>query len=153
MREYSATVGATEGNIIAVIITTHTPKNQPNEPSAVQGPLSIPRIWPPVHHQPTPATAISSATSPIRVRTAENAGLSPPAAERPAGAVALIASSGPGELGGREAALAFVLDAEGVDVGPLGLGHREIRADRMEHAVESHRLASLDTERDDVLDL
>ena len=44
MREYSATVGATDGNIIAAIITTHTPRNQPSVPSAVHGPSSMPRI-------------------------------------------------------------------------------------------------------------
>ena len=50
-----------------------------------------------------------------RVRTAENAGVSPPPAGRLAGAAALIASSGPGELGRREAGLALEPDAEGVD--------------------------------------
>src|SRR6476660_6100340 len=53
MREYSATVGATDGNIIAAIITTQTPRNQPNAPREVQGPSSMPCIWPAVHHQPT----------------------------------------------------------------------------------------------------
>ena len=44
MREYKATVGATDGNIIAAIITTQTPRNQLTAPRPVQGPLSIPRI-------------------------------------------------------------------------------------------------------------
>jgi hypothetical protein len=44
MREYSATVGDTDGNIIAAIITIQTPRNQPKEPRPVHGPLSIPRI-------------------------------------------------------------------------------------------------------------
>ena len=44
MREYRATVGATDGNIMAAIITTHTARNQLAVPSPVQGPLSIPRI-------------------------------------------------------------------------------------------------------------
>src|SRR5437879_13647743 len=99
MREYSATVGATEGTIIAAIITTQTPRNQPNEPSPVQGPLSMPRIWSPVHHQPTAATPNSSATSPRRARTADSAGASPPRDGRLAGAATLMASGGPRELG------------------------------------------------------
>ena len=57
MREYSATVGATDGNIIAAIITTHAPRNQPNVPRAVQGPSSIPLIRSPVNHHPIAATA------------------------------------------------------------------------------------------------
>ncbi len=52
MREYSATVGASDGNIIAAIITTHTPRNQPSVPSAVHGPSSMPRIHSLVDHQP-----------------------------------------------------------------------------------------------------
>jgi hypothetical protein len=94
MREYSATVGETEGNIIAAIITTQTPRNQPNEPRPVQGPLSIPRIWSPVHHHPSAARPNSSVTRPSRARTADIAGASPPLAGRPACAGALIASSG-----------------------------------------------------------
>ena len=39
MREYSATVGATDGNIIAAIITTQVARNQPNVPSAGPGPV------------------------------------------------------------------------------------------------------------------
>ena len=74
MREYSATVGATDGNIIAAIITTQTPRNQPNAPREVQGPSSIPCIWPTVHHQPTAARAKSASTSPRRTRTAAKAG-------------------------------------------------------------------------------
>ena len=42
MREYSATVGATDGNIIAAIITTQTPRNQPSVPRPVHGPSSMP---------------------------------------------------------------------------------------------------------------
>ena len=78
MREYSATVGATDGNIIAAIITIQTDRNQPNVPRPVQGPSSIPCIWSAVHHQPAAASANSTTTSPRRVRTAENAGASPP---------------------------------------------------------------------------
>src|SRR5262245_46480812 len=44
VREYSATVGATDGNIMAVIITTQTPRNQPSVPKAVHGPASMPLI-------------------------------------------------------------------------------------------------------------
>src|SRR4051812_17726777 len=78
MREYSATVGATDGNIIAAIITTQTPRNQPSVPRPLHGPSSMPRIWPAVHHQPTPASANRTATSPRRARTAARAGAGPP---------------------------------------------------------------------------
>jgi hypothetical protein len=78
MREYNATVGLTEGNIIAAIITTHTPRNQPAVPRPVQGPLSIPRICSAVHHQPIPARANSRVIRPILTRAAANAGARPP---------------------------------------------------------------------------
>ena len=77
MREYSATVGATDGNIIAAIITTQVARNQPNAPSPVQGPSSMPRIRSRVHHQPIPARAKSPATSAKRARAAEKAGARP----------------------------------------------------------------------------
>src|SRR3954470_2222935 len=115
MREYSATVGATEGSIIATIITTQTPRNQANDPSSVHGPLSIPRIWSPVHHHPAAASRNSSATSPRRVRAADSAGASPPLAARFACGGALNASSRPGELGRGESGLGLVLDPESVD--------------------------------------
>src|ERR1700736_1076207 len=108
MREYSATVGATEGNIMAAIITTQTPRNQLKEPRPVHGPLSIPRICSPDHNQPRAATVKRTATKASRVRTADIAGASPPLAGRLACAEALIASSGPGELGRREAGLSLV---------------------------------------------
>src|SRR4026209_1410131 len=118
MREYSATVGATDGNIIAAILTTQKPRNQPDEPRPVHGPLSIPRIRSPVHHQPRAARVNSRATSPSRVRTADSAGARPPLAARSACGGALNSSSRPGELGRREPGLAFVLDPEGVDTRP-----------------------------------
>src|SRR5205807_662522 len=65
----------------------------------------------------------------------------------------LAGSGSPGELGRRETRLGLVLDAERVDVRSLRLGHCEVRADGMEHALESHRLSGLDAERHDVLDL
>src|ERR687893_1958854 len=114
MREYSATVGATDGNIIAAIITTQPPRNQPSAPRPVHGPSSMPCIWRAVHHQPTPARANSAATSPSRTRTAVNAGARPPAPLGRSCAGALIASGGPGELGGGQPGLALVLDAESV---------------------------------------
>src|SRR4051794_39347817 len=127
MREYSATVGDTDGNIIAAIITTQTLRNQPNEPRPVHGPLSMPRIWSPVHHHPNAAAPNRSATNPSRARVAENAGASPaPDDGRAARAVALIGSGGPRELGCREPGLALVLDPKGVDARPLRLGHREV---------------------------
>src|SRR4029079_15178771 len=106
-REYSATVGATDGNIIATIITSQTPRNQPNPPSPDHGPWSMPRISRAVHHQPTPARANSAATSPRRTRTAANAVARPPAPLGRSCAVALIESGGPGELGGGQPGLAL----------------------------------------------
>src|SRR3954469_13445585 len=52
MREYRATVGATDGNIIAAIITIHTPTNQPSVPRPDHGPSSMPCIRSAVHAQP-----------------------------------------------------------------------------------------------------
>jgi hypothetical protein len=46
IRVHNATVGATDGNIIAVIMTIETPRNQPNVPRPVHGPSSMPRIFP-----------------------------------------------------------------------------------------------------------
>src|SRR3954469_19944552 len=57
MRAYSATVGAADGSIIAAIITTHTPRNQPSAPSAVPGPASMPAIRSAVDHHATAASA------------------------------------------------------------------------------------------------
>src|SRR5262249_58714166 len=62
-------------------------------------------------------------------------------------------SGSPGELGGRETRLPLEGDAEGVDVRPLRLCHRQVRADGMEHAVEADGAAGVDAEGDDVLDL
>ena len=70
IRAYSATVGATDGNIIAAIITTQTPRNQPNVPRLLHGPSSMPRICPTVHHQPAAASAKRTATRPSWVRVA-----------------------------------------------------------------------------------
>ena len=67
---YRAIVGATEGNIIAAIITTQTPRNQPRLPSLVQGPASMPRISWIVHTHPMAAMATSAATKPSRARAA-----------------------------------------------------------------------------------
>ena len=63
IRAYSATVGATDGNIIAAIITTQTLMNHPNVPRAVHGPLSMPCICWIVHHQPRPASATRTTTN------------------------------------------------------------------------------------------
>ncbi len=38
------TIGATDGSIIAAIIVTQIPRNQPSPPRLVPGPASIPRI-------------------------------------------------------------------------------------------------------------
>lgn len=64
MRAYSATVGQTDGSIIAAIITTQTPRNHPSVPSALPGPASMPRIWSTLNHQAAIASANSSTTSP-----------------------------------------------------------------------------------------
>src|SRR4029077_19542017 len=114
MRAYSATVGATDGNIIAPIITSQTPMKNPNEPSAVHGPASIPRICPITHHQPAAASPKSSTTSPRRALAAAKAGAKPPVAA--AGADASTGSGGPGEARVRYAGLALVLDAVGADL-------------------------------------
>src|SRR5437762_1591149 len=115
MRAYRATVGATDGNIIAAIMTTHTARNQPTVPSPVHGPLSIPCIWLNVHHQPMPARAKSRAIRPSRARAAANAGARPAPPETRFGAETVMRSGCPGELGCGEAGLAFVLDTEGAD--------------------------------------
>src|SRR3954464_6100043 len=109
MRDYSATVGATDGNIIAAIITTQNPRNQPSVPRLVHDPWSMPRIWRTVHHQPTAARANSAVTSPSRTRTAAKAGARPSPPVRRSCAGALIGSGGPGELGGGEPGPALVL--------------------------------------------
>src|SRR3954452_13411138 len=153
IREYNATVGATEGNIIAAIITIQTVRNQPRVPRPVQGPSSIPCIWSAVHHQPAAASANNTTMSTRRVRTAENAGASPPRCGTRSIAGPLIASHGPGELRRRETGLALVLDAESVDPRALRLRHREIRTNRMEHAIESDGRTRLRAEGHDVLDL
>ena len=121
-------------------------------PSAVQGPSSMPCIWSAVHHQPTPARAKSTATSPSRARAAAKRGGKACAARR---------RSSPGDhrlrrprrSRPREPGLALVLDAERVDLRALRLRHREIGARRVEHAGEADRLARLDAEGHDVLDL
>src|SRR6266550_358925 len=152
MREYSATVGATDGNIIAAIITTQTPRNQPSVPRPVQGPLSIPRIWPSVHHQPLPARAKSTVTRPSRARAAPKCGARPvPGARSCAGAI--TCSNRPRELGGRETCFALVLDPEGVDSRAGRLRDRQVRRHRMEHPGKANRLSGLDTKGHDVFDL
>src|SRR3954447_12028573 len=109
------------------------PTNQPSVPRPVHGPASMPCISWTVHHQPTPARAKSTATRTSRTRTAAKAGASPAPAENRSPAGALIGDSGgPGELGGREAGLPLVPDAEGVDPRAARLGHGQVRRDRVE---------------------
>src|SRR4051812_42587670 len=150
IRAYRATVGETDGNIIAAIITTQTPRNQTKNPRAVQGPLSIPRISPAVHHQPKAANANRTATIPRWARVAAYAGrrLQPVT-----DSASVMTSSGPGEVRLRQAGLSLVGDAESVDPGALRLSHHKVRPDRVEHSGEPHRLTRLDTEGHDVLDL
>src|SRR3954451_15452644 len=154
MRAYSPTVGATDGSIIAAIITTHTPRNQPSAPSPVHGPPSIPPICRAVHHQPAPASAKSSAINPSCVRAAARACPRPSARPTSASSRAASNSSGsPGEGRAREPRLPLVLDPEGVDPRAGRLGDGELRPGRVEHPLEADSLARLDPERDDVLDL
>src|SRR4051794_14892182 len=153
MREYSATVGATDGSIIAAIITTHTPTNQPSVPRPVQDPSSMPLIWSLVHHQLRVASVNNRAMRPSRARVAGSAGARPALAEARSGVATIIASGGPRELGGREPRLPLVLNAEGIDLRALRLRHRQIGPGGVEHVLEPHRLTVLDTEGDDVLDL
>src|SRR3954469_2435675 len=136
IRAYNATVGETDGNIIAAIITTHTPRNQPARPRLVHGPLSMTRISSTVHHQPTAARPKSKPlkTSRCRGATTKRYG-------------------NPGRLSRREHGLPLVLDPEGAYARARRLGDRQVRSNRVEHALETDRLARLDTERDDVLDL
>src|SRR3954454_226920 len=101
MRAYSPTVGATDGSIIAAIITAHAPRNQPSVPRPVHGPSSMPLIRSPVDHQPTAATAHSTAMSQSCDR---------PAPMARTGAAVLIRSGGPGELGCRQPRFPLVLD-------------------------------------------
>src|SRR3954468_620027 len=153
MREYSATAGATEGNIIAAIITTQTPANQPSVPRPVQGPSSIPLMRSLVHHQLIAASASSAAMRPRRARVAASAGARPAAAGARSCAAVITASGGPGELRRGESGLALVLDAERVDLRALRLRHRQVGPGGVEHVLERDRGAVLDAERDDVLDL
>src|SRR6478609_11623993 len=126
MRAYNATVGLTDGNIIADIITTQTARNHPKVPNAVHGPLSMPRIWSAVHHHPAAARANSATIRPSRVRAALNAGASPSRRARSAGTACITRSSSPREIGLRQAGLALVADAERVDARALRFRHREI---------------------------
>src|SRR3954447_13045300 len=104
MRAYSVTVGATDGNIIAAIITAQTPRNQPSAPSGVPGPSSIPLIRSAVDHHATAPRPNSSATRPSRARSA------------PKVAGSAVTSGGPGEVRLREPGAALVLDPEPADV-------------------------------------
>ena len=153
IRAYNAIVGATDGNIIAAIITTQMPRNQPNVPRPVQGPSSMPRICSAVHHQAAAARAKRTTTKPHWARLAANAGRRPPSADEAADLMSVMPSGGPREVRLRQAGLPFVLDAEGVDPRSLRFGHRQIGTSRVEHPGELHGLTSLHPERNDVLDL
>ena len=56
-RAKASTIGATDGSIIAAIIVTQMPMNQPSPPRSVPGPASIPRIRSIVTTQETSASA------------------------------------------------------------------------------------------------
>ena len=53
-------MGAAEGSIIAAIIVTHRPRNQPSPPRSVPGPASIPRMRSRVTIQATSAPPSTS---------------------------------------------------------------------------------------------
>src|SRR3954470_15674515 len=110
MREYRATVGATDGSIIAAIITTQTPTNHPRVPRPVQDPSSMPLICSLVHHQLRVASASNRTMRPRRARVVASRGARPGVAEAGPGAATIIASCGPRELGCRERRLPLVLD-------------------------------------------
>src|SRR5215217_6789125 len=57
------TIGATDGNIIAPIITTHVVRKNPSAPGSVPGPASMPAIRSPVTTQPTAASPSRTAIS------------------------------------------------------------------------------------------
>src|SRR5215207_693088 len=154
MRAYSATVGDTDGNIIAAIITIHTPRNQPTAPRLVPGPSSIPPMRSAVDHQASAARPNSAAIRPRRARAALNAGPRPvPRSSRAGGEATALTSGRPREGRVREAGLALVFDPEGADARARRLGDRQFGAGGMEDAAHPRRLARLDAERDDVLDL
>src|SRR3954454_8969657 len=152
MREYNATVGATDGNIIAAIITTQTPTNQPRVPRSVHGPPSMPCISRAVHHQPTIATARSNTMSRSRLRAAHNAGASLLVSAVGSWAEAINRSGGPRERG-RKSRLALVLDSERADLRARRLGCREFGGHRGEDARQACRLSRFDAEGHDVLNL
>src|SRR5437773_965851 len=64
-----------------------------------------------------------------------------------------MCSRRPGELRPRERGLALVGDPEGIDVGPRHVRDGELRPRRVEDAGQDGRLARLDAEGHDVLDL
>ena len=99
-----------------------------------------------VDHHPIAASAQSSATSPSRARTAVSAGPAPAGVGR-------RGDHAPRRTRTSRARLALVLDPERVDPRASRLGHREVRPGRVEHAGEADRLAGLDAEGHDVLDL
>src|SRR5215207_2467657 len=156
MREYRATVGETDGNIIAVIITIQTPRNQPSAPRSVPGPSSIPRMRSAVDHQATPESTSSRAISATRARAAAKAGARPVAAVGGASELPtapMVTSGSPGEPRRREGCLALVVDAEGVDARARRLGDGQLGCDWMEDPGHTGRLSRFHAERHDVLDL
>src|SRR5258705_3248451 len=144
MLEYSATVGATDGNIIAAIITSQMPRNQASVPNSAPGPASMPRIRSTVNHHARTARSNNSAMSPTRLRAAVKTGRSP-------STEAVTRSGGPGELRRRDGGLALIFDSEQADVCRLRLGDNEFRASRMEDAGDACGLPCFDAERHDVL--
>src|SRR5215211_6156085 len=101
IREYMRAIGRIEGNIIAAIITTQTPTNQPRSPRSVPGPASIPSMRSPVMFQARIESAISRPIRPswtARGRFARPRGVPVPAAAdaRPDALGVLVMAANPG---------------------------------------------------------
>ena len=99
MREYNATVGATDGNIIAAIITIQT-REEPTERSE-SGPRTVVH---PLHLAGRPPPARCGDSEEQRDQTESSAhrserGASPARRTTPAAPERVIESGGPGELG------------------------------------------------------
>ena len=153
IRAYSATVGATDGNIIAAIITTQTPRNQPNAPSEVHGPSSVPAIRlggrPPADpgegeepgDEPEPGARGRKGREQARRRRHDRVR----ARSRSRAQAARRTRTSRARSCPRTGCRTLIRERFA--------RHREIGRHGVEHAGESHRLAGLDAEGHDVLDL
>ncbi len=67
-RANASTIGDTDGSIIAAIIVTQIPRNQPSPPRSVPGPASMPRIRSKTRIQATSVNPSSPAAIPTGLR-------------------------------------------------------------------------------------